>query len=132
MDPRIERAQELYWRIYGPGHTLQAGHSSDLVEMAGLHEAIARDRLGQDDALGWIDLYAAVTVWGDAGRLPHAHSLIAWGRERATGFPSMRDDILRELSALERWLEQKPAFIEFSDLIRRNLARDVDRLALIG
>jgi hypothetical protein len=133
MDPRIKRAQELYWRTYGPGHTPQTAHWSDLVEMAGLHEAIARDRLGQGDALGWIDLYAAVTVWGDAGRLQHGHSLICWGRERAPEFASMEDDILRELSELERWLEQKHVFIEVPEVIRRSLAdRDVDRLALIG
>jgi hypothetical protein len=132
MDPRVNRAQELYWRTYGIGGIPQAGHRGDFVEMAGLHEAIARDLLDRGDALGWIDLYAAVTVWGDAGRLQHAHSLISWGRSQALEFPYMEDDITSELSELERWLEQKHAFVEVPDLVRRNLAKDVDRLALIG
>ena len=108
MDPRIERAQELYWRVYGSGHTPQAGRLSELVEMAQLHEGIARDRLDRGDARGWIDWYAALTALGDAGRIEDARGLIAEGRRRADGFIASRPAIERELSEFEQWLRAKP------------------------
>ncbi len=108
MDPRIERAQELYWRVYGTGQGPRSGCVNELGEMARLHEGIARDRLDKGDARGWIDWYAAVTVLGDAGRIEDAGRLIAEGRRRAGEFHAMSQDILSELSELETWLRAKP------------------------
>jgi hypothetical protein len=77
MDLRVERARELYWRSYGTGNRPQPAYSRDLVEMAQLHEDVAKDRLGRDDGRGWIDLYAAVTAFGDAGRVDDVRRLIS-------------------------------------------------------
>lgn len=104
MDPRIDRAQQLYWEIYGTGTTPRTGCLDELVEMAELHEGVARDRLDQGDARGWIDWYAALSALGDAGRLEDARRLIAEGRRRADAFLSSKADIERELSDFEGWL----------------------------
>jgi hypothetical protein len=128
----MERAQELYGLVYGFDGVPQPGHLNELLEMAQLHEDIARDRLGRDDASGWIDLYAAVTVWGDAGRLRHAKALISEARRWADRFPTMRRAIKRELLEHERWLDKKIDFLEIDPLIRRNLERDGNRLALVS
>jgi hypothetical protein len=128
----MERAQELYWLVYGTGTVPQPERLNELLEMAQLHEDIARDRLGRDDASGWIDLYAAVTAWGDAGRLRHARSLISEARQWAGRFPAMHHDIKRELLEHDRWLDRKLDFLEIEPLIRRNLERDGNRLALVG
>jgi hypothetical protein len=108
MDPRIDRAQQLYWQVYGTGTAPRAGCVNELSEMAQLHEAIARDRLDRVDATGWIDWYAALTVLGDAGRIEYARSLIAEGRRRADEFLALKSDIEQELSELEKWLRAKP------------------------
>ena len=109
MDPRIERAQELYWRVYGTGRTPEPGCLSELVEIAQLHEGIARDRLDRGDDRGWIDWFAALTALGDAGRIEDAHCLIAEGRRRADEFIAARPAIERELSELEKWLRAEAA-----------------------
>jgi hypothetical protein len=132
MDQRVERAQELYWIVYGSGTLPQAGHLNELLEMARLHETIARDRLAQGDGRGWIDLYAAVTSWGDAGRLRHAQDLLSESRGWAHGFPAMRDDIMREILEFESWLDGKASFINIPAMIRQNSSRGVERLALVG
>jgi hypothetical protein len=112
MDPRIERAQELYWRVYGAGHTPKAGCWDELMEMAQLHEGIARDRLDRGDGEGWIDWYAALTALGDAGRIEDARRLIAEGRRRADKFLASRPDIERELFEFEDWLRTKTVAAE--------------------
>jgi hypothetical protein len=132
MDQRMERAQELYWLIYGTGGVPQPERFKELLEMAQLHEEIARDRLGQDDDRGWIDLYAAVTTWGDGGRLRHARALISEARQWAERFPAMQRAIKRELLEHDRWLDKKLVFLDFQPLIQRNLQRDGNRLALVG
>jgi hypothetical protein len=131
MDQRVERAQELYWLVYGTGTIAQPGHVNELLEMARLHEEIARDRLTQGDGRGWIDLYASVTSWGDAGRLRHAQDLISQARQWAHRFPAMQDDIIREVQEFESWLDGKALFINIPALIRQNSSRGVDRLALV-
>src|SRR5690242_5469870 len=108
MDSRIDRAQELYWRVYGTGQTPDTGCLKEVAEVAQLHEAIARDRLDRGDATGWIDWYAALTVLGDAGRIEDARSLIAEGRRRADEFPDLEPAIEQELSEFEEWLRAKP------------------------
>jgi hypothetical protein len=132
MDPRVDRAQQLYWLVYGSGTTPQPGRSEELLEMARLHEEIARDRLEQADGRGWIDLYAAVTSWGNAGRLRDAQDLISEARRWAHRFPAMQDDIIREILELESWLDKEALFINIPALIRQNSSRGVDRLALVG
>lgn len=107
MDPRIHRAQKLYWEIYGTGTTPRAGCLDELVEMAELHEGVARDRLDQGDGKGWIDWYAALTALGDAGRIEDARRLIAEGRRRVDAFLSSKAAIERELSEFESWLRTK-------------------------
>jgi hypothetical protein len=82
------------------------------MEMAQLHEGIARDRLDRGDGKGWIDWYAALTTLGDAGRIEDARRLIDEGRRRAAKFPASRPDIERELSEFEDWLRTKPASAE--------------------
>jgi hypothetical protein len=118
MDQRMERAQELYWLVYGAGTVAQPGRLNELVEMAQLHEDIARERFGRDDANGWMDLYSAVTTWGDAGRLRHARALISEARQWAGRFPAMQRAINRELLEHERWLDKKLEFLEIEPLIR--------------
>ncbi|MHB1556811.1 MAG: hypothetical protein ACYC61_04935 [Isosphaeraceae bacterium] len=107
MDPRIDRAQRLYWDIYGAGTTPRAGCLDELMEMAELHEGIARDRLDRGDGTGWIDWYAALTALGDAGRIEDARRLVAEGRRRADAFLSSKTAIERELSEFESWLRTK-------------------------
>ncbi len=108
LDPRIERVQPLDWRVYGSGNTPQAGCLNELVEMAQLHEEMARERLDQGDGRGWIDWYAAPTALGAAGRIEEARSLISEGRQRADGFVTSKPIIDRELSEFEKWLRAKP------------------------
>ena len=108
----VERAQQLYWLVYGAGNVPQPGRTADLVEMAQLHEEIARDRLGEGDDRGWVHLYAALTAWGDADRLEHARILISSARQWARRFPAMQDDIDQEILEFESWLDRKLVLLE--------------------
>jgi hypothetical protein len=82
---------------------------NELVEMARLHEEIARDWLDRGNDSGWIDWYAALTALGDAGRIEEARGLILEGRRRAEGFVTSKPAIDQELSAFEKWLRAKAA-----------------------
>ena len=85
MDPRIERAQQLYWEIT---RLTDLGayrmRRSKLIEMAQMHEERALELLEEGDPDGWVDLFAAITAWAKAGCREDVGRLVAAGRSAAS------------------------------------------------
>lgn len=140
MDARALEAQSLYWQVYGGVNLSQAEREATLARMAQLHEEIATERLAQNDSLGWSDYYAAVTAWGEADHLQEARSLLHRALRSVDDFPAIRQQVIHELEELRCWLDQREAsgwnqsdlFFENTEIVRLNLSRHGDRLALVG
>ena len=106
MDPRVQEAQELFWQVATLRTLAQPPHrviAATLHRMARLHEERAKDLLGRQNVDGWIDLFAAITAWGEAGSDGAARSLLSFGRQAAQQSEG-RDSLLAELDSLDRWL----------------------------
>jgi hypothetical protein len=107
MDPRIERAQQLYWEI--TRLTDLGAHRkrhSKLIEMAQVHEERALELLEEGDPDGWVDLFAAVTAWAKAGCREDANRLVSAGRSTASQFGSGEATIHDQLDELEEWADE--------------------------
>ena len=106
MDPRIERAQQLYWEI--TRLTDLGAHRkrrSKLIEMAQVHEERALELLKEGDPDGWVDLFAAITAWAKAGCREDVRRLVAAGRTAASQFGSGDAKIREQLDELEEWAD---------------------------
>lgn len=105
IDARIQEAQQLFWQV----ETLRSlevspkAIISKLDRMAQLHEELARDLLGRAVSAGWIDLFASVTAWGEAGKEQRARRLLGFGKQAAQAFEG-QETLLEELGRLESWL----------------------------
>src|SRR5205807_5232997 len=77
---------------------------SKLVEMARLHEERAREQLSAAQLDGWIDLFAAITAWGEADCPSEAERLVRDGRQFAAAVGGGRQNIEAELDQHEAWL----------------------------
>jgi hypothetical protein len=107
-DERIKEAQQLFWQI----ETLRSLKVPDdasvivtkLHRMASLHEVIAKERLDRKQTNGWIDLFAAITAWGEAGEKANARRLLRFGEQVAQQYEEGRESLLAELAELESWL----------------------------
>lgn len=86
--------------------------------MARLHEERARELLGRQDADGWIDLFAAITAWGEAGSEPRARLLLQLGEQAARDLEG-GDTLLEEIDRLERWLGTLCVVPALEDFARR-------------
>ncbi len=106
MDPRVERAQQLFWEIA----MLKRERAfrpciEKLVEMATLHEDRAFELLQCLASDGWTELYAAITAWGEAGSRHEAERLIEFGRSRAGLLLAGEGAVHDQLAELESWLD---------------------------
>lgn len=105
-DPRVLKAQALHWEIT----TLRqlGAHRSDLNarrrEAACLLEERARELLQRREVLGWTDLFAATTYWGEAGERERASRLLEWAEQHADAFPEFGPRLRHELADLHLWL----------------------------
>jgi hypothetical protein len=119
MDARVEQAQRLFWEIsllrqYGAARAALP----KLTEMARLHEKRAIELLDQADSDGWIDFYAAITAWGEAGQKADADRLLQEGHRRAIQFPYGRENIDQQLNALRAWLNDLRVLPSLRDFAR--------------
>ena len=121
MDPRAEEVQALLWRTealkrLGAGRKAQQA----LAEMARLHEELAFDRLGRGDPDGWIDLYAAVSAFGEAGERLQAQRCMLRARELASQLldRDVREGVTRELDAHTHWLNELRVLPGLAELAR--------------
>jgi hypothetical protein len=108
VDPRVEQAQTLFWEI----ETLRrAGRieeaSPKLRAMGLLHEQRALELLEAREAEGWVDLFAAITAYADAGDVDRAAQLLIRGRELLDRFRVGRSALGGELQEMEAWLQAK-------------------------
>jgi hypothetical protein len=120
-DPRVERTQRLFWEIcqqreFSGGCRMV---TRKLNEMAHLHEARGRELLSQGEPDGWIDWYAAITAWAEAGGFKKAELLIQDGRHLAASFADGQENILQQLNELESWMNSLhtktiPALMDFA------------------
>jgi hypothetical protein len=104
-DARVQEAQQLFWQVetlrsLGVPHKAIA---SKLDRMAQLHEETAMDLLSRALPSGWIDLFAAVTAWGEAGKEHRARSLLQLARQLANTFDGQKA-LLNEIESLDSWL----------------------------
>jgi hypothetical protein len=106
MDPRIERAQLLYWEIT---RLREIGAyrktRSKLIEMAELHEERALELLAKGDPDGWVDLFAAITAWAKAGCGEDSNRLVAAGRLAADQFGNGEANLHQQLDELQEWAD---------------------------
>lgn len=119
-DPRVVRAQALHWEIEAL-RQLGAHHAALNVkhrEAAGLLEERAREVLGQRDALGWTDLFAAVTHWAEAGERRRAEALLRFGESCVGDFPDGADSLRNELDELRAWLKGLAVVPSLSEFAR--------------
>ena len=86
--------------------------------MAELHEQRAQDLLSAHDPDGWIDLFAAITAWGEAGMKGDAIRLIAHGRQTVSLFPEGRKNLEEALGELQDWLDVLPGAPPLKDFDR--------------
>jgi hypothetical protein len=106
MDPRVEKAQQLFWEISVLRQQgAQRATLQKLTRMSRLHEERALELLSSSNADGWTDLYAAITAWGEAGARSEADRLLHKGREMAAWFRPGQENIEKELDQLEAWLD---------------------------
>jgi hypothetical protein len=111
VDPRVEQAQTLFWEIEAlrrNGRIERIEEASPkLLAMALLHEQRSIELLEARDADGWVDLFAAVTAFADAGHVDRAARLLLQGRELLEGFRVGRSAVLSELQEMEAWLRAR-------------------------
>jgi hypothetical protein len=105
-DPRVVRAQTLHWEIVflrqlGAHH---AAINEKRREAARLLEERARELLARQEALGWTDLFAAITYWGEAGERQRAANLLAFGEQRCRDSENGAPRLRQELAELRAWL----------------------------
>jgi hypothetical protein len=108
MDTRAAQAQALYFQILNDrskGRNDRANNT--FLQMAKLHEELARELLAQHKPDAYIELYAAITAWGEAGKRSRAQELIGLGRQEAKAFSDGKDNINQELDALQGWLDSQ-------------------------
>lgn len=107
MSDRAERAQKLYWEVEAL-RALRAERKSvvpKLIEMGELHESLGRELLPQGRHNGWIDLFAAVTAWAEAGRFERATSLLDWSLREVPRFDGT-ENLQREIARMRAWVDQ--------------------------
>ncbi len=129
MDERVERAQRLFWeisRLREAGATRLAAHK--LAEMAQLHEDRAIELLEASRPDGWVDIYSAITAYGDSGRRQDAERLIKRGRTLADLFASGKENVVSQLNELAAWLDTLHVVPSLGDFARA-LPRYPTRLA---
>ncbi|MCC6521898.1 MAG: hypothetical protein IT373_04490 [Polyangiaceae bacterium] len=118
-DERVVKSQRLFWEL----ETLRAlgVHHRDLVArlepMAELHEDRARCLLAARDEEGWVDLFAAITAWAEAGSAQQARDLVRFGRECAANFQGA-DSLAAELDRLDAWLGKLSVVPPLADFAR--------------
>jgi len=108
VDPRVEQAQTLFWDIEAlrrDGRIEEA--SPKLLAMALLHEQRSIELLEARDPNGWVDLFAAITAYADAGQIDRAARLVRQGHSLLEGFKGGRSAVLGELKEMEAWLRAK-------------------------
>lgn len=119
MDTRVERTQQLFWETQ---ELRRRGAERAAVprfrEMAQLYEARANDLLVANDPDGWIDLYAAITAWAEAGARTDADRLISVGRRLAVKFSSGQCEIQQQLDDLACWLDSLRVVPSLGDFSR--------------
>lgn len=106
MDPRATRAQELFFEIQAnrrTGSVDQLGRQ--LVEMAKLHEELSLDLFADGNPDAFVDLYAAITAWGEAGEKSKAQRLIDLGRQWALTLKDGRTTIEEQLAEMQAWMD---------------------------
>jgi hypothetical protein len=109
MDPRVERAQQLFWEVEAlRKNGVCPAALPQLLEMARLHEERARELLQVGDVDGWTDLFAAITAWGEARQRGETERLLAVGRGFAAALGSGKAKVEEELCQLEAWLDLLP------------------------
>jgi hypothetical protein len=105
MDLRVKEAQRLYWEIEQlRQHGAKRAALPKLHQIARLHEERAIELLCARDPDGWIDLYSAISAWGEAGAHSDAVGLIHRGFKFAALFPSGQKNIEQQLQELRSWL----------------------------
>jgi len=110
MDPRVERAQQLFWEVEALRRKgVYPAALPRLLEMARLHEERACELLQAGDPDGWTDLFAAVTAWGEARRRDEANRLLTRGHEFVVVPGAKQAAIETELRRLEAWLDALPS-----------------------
>lgn len=109
MDPRVSKTQQLFWETSA---LKKKGEFSaarpNFAEMATLHQERGEELLRGGNPDGWIDFYAAVTAWGEAGESTRAKDLIRQGELLAASFPEGKENIRTELAHLDTWLASLP------------------------
>lgn len=106
MDPREEQAQQLFWEIEMLRREgAERAAVPRLRKMAVLHQERAWELLSKGDPNGWIDLYAAITAWGEAGMKSEASHLITQGRQAVNMLPEGRINLEEQLNELQTWLD---------------------------
>jgi len=109
MDPRVKRAQQLFWEIEAiRKRGVYPAAIPQLLEMARLSEERARELLQAGDPNGWTDLFAAVTARGEAGQRAEADRLLNTGSELAAALNQGGANVVEELSQLKAWLDSLP------------------------
>jgi len=109
MDPRVKRAQQLFWEIESARDKgVYPAALPQLLEMARLHEERARELLQAGDPDGWTDLFAAVTARGEARQRAEADHLLTTGREFAASLNQDDANVVEELGQLKAWLDSLP------------------------
>jgi hypothetical protein len=109
MDPRVKRAQQLFWEIEALREKgVYPAALPKLLEMAQLHEGQARELLRAGNPDGWTDLFAAVTARGAARQRTEAKRLLTAGHEFAAALNQDEANIVAELSQLKVWLDSLP------------------------
>lgn len=91
--------------------------AAKLHRMAQLHQERARELLDRLDADGWIDLFAAITAWGEAGSEHAARDLLRLGEDVADRFEGS-DVLLSELEHLKSWLKRLQVVPALEDFAR--------------
>jgi hypothetical protein len=106
MDPRFERAQQLFFEVL---NLRQKGQPETVrlkfAEMARLHQERALELLDAGNLDGWMDLFAAITAWGEAGHRSEADRLVEAGRRFASACGDGRENLEGELRQYELWLD---------------------------
>ena len=122
MDVRVEQSQRLFWeiaRLRKAGATRLAAQK--LAEMARLHEDRAIELLEAGQPEGWVDMYSAITAYGDGGRRRDAEKLIERGRMLAGRLVSGKENVVAQLDEIASWLDAlrvMPSLGDFATICR--------------